>query len=60
LTAKRNPIDSRPFRSKAAILREEELEAKYRGVAIPGLAAALAAPRAEEEQARIRMTAGSR
>jgi hypothetical protein len=41
VTAK-NPIDRRPFRSKADQQNETVLESKYRGVAIPSVIAALA------------------
>lgn len=46
MNAKRNPIDHRPFRSKADHLQEKHLEAQYRGLAIPVLVAALT-PRQE-------------
>jgi hypothetical protein len=42
VTSKKNPIDRRPFRSKAEQLLEKQLEAHYRGLAIPELRAALA------------------
>ena len=41
MTARANPIDNRPFRSKAEHLLERNLEAQYRGVAIPQVVAAL-------------------
>jgi hypothetical protein len=41
--AHKKPIDQRPFRSKTEHLLEKSLEAQYRGLAIPGLVAALAA-----------------
>ena len=46
MTAKQNPIDRRPFRSKAEHLLEKHLEAQYRGLAIPEIVAALS-PRKE-------------
>ncbi len=46
MTAKQNPIDRRPFRSKAEHLLEKHLEAQYRGLAIPEILAALS-PRKE-------------
>ncbi len=42
MTSKQNPIDRRPFRSKAAHRLEKDLEAQYRGLAIPEIVAALA------------------
>jgi hypothetical protein len=36
-----NPIDRRPFRSKADHQTETRLESQYRGVAIPSVTAAL-------------------
>jgi hypothetical protein len=41
VTRHQQPIDKRPFRSKADQAREETLEAKYREVAIPDVVAAL-------------------
>jgi hypothetical protein len=52
VTAKKNPIDHRPFRSKAKHLLEEQLEAQYRGLAIPELVAALAASEERTDRAR--------
>jgi hypothetical protein len=55
VTAK-NPIDRRPFRSKADHQTETALENQYRGVAIPSVIAALelrkAATPAREGEAR--------
>jgi DNA-binding transcriptional MerR regulator len=42
VTARRNSIDHRPFRSKAEHRLEEQLEAQYRGLAIPEIVAVLA------------------
>ena len=42
MTARRNPIDHRPFRSKAEHRLEEQLKAQYRGLAIPEIVAVLA------------------
>jgi hypothetical protein len=42
VTARKNPIDHRPFRSKAEHRLEEQLEAQYRGLAIPEIVAVLA------------------
>jgi len=52
VTAKKNPIDHRPFRSKAEHLQEEQLEAQYRGLAIPELLAALAPHKERTDHAR--------
>ncbi len=42
MTSKQNPVDRRPFRSKAEHLLEKHLEAQYRGLAIPEIVAVLA------------------
>ena len=42
MTAHKKPIDHRPFRSKTEHLLEKNLEAQYRGLAIPEVVAALA------------------
>jgi len=52
VTAKKNPIDHRPFRSKAEHLLEEQLEAKYRGLAIPEVVAALVSRKERADQGR--------
>ena len=52
MTAKQNPVDRRPFRSKAEHLREKHLEAQYRGLAIPEIVAALAPSKERADQAR--------
>lgn len=52
MTTKKNPIDHRPFRSKAEHLLQEQLEAQYRGLAIPELLAALAARKERTDHAR--------
>ncbi len=52
VTTKTNPVDHRPFRSKAEHLREKQLEAQYRGLAIPELVAALASRNERAENAR--------
>jgi hypothetical protein len=51
----KNPIDRRPFRSKADHQTETNLESQYRGVAIPSVIAALELQKivaAAERQAR--------
>jgi len=52
VTAKQNPIDRRPFRSKAEHLLDKHLEAQYRGLAIPEIVAALATGKELSEQSR--------
>ena len=52
MTSKKNAIDRRPFRSKAERLLENQLEAHYRGLAIPELLAALASGNERADQAR--------
>ena len=56
MTAKKNPIDHRPFRSKAEHLQEEQLEARYRGLAIREILAALAPHKERTDHARTTKT----
>lgn len=46
IVTSKNPIDRRPFRSKAEQQTQTALEEQYRGVAIPQLVAVLAARKA--------------
>jgi hypothetical protein len=43
VTTRKNPIDLRPFQSRAELAMQQALEMKYRGVAIPCVVAALEA-----------------
>ncbi|WP_421724461.1 hypothetical protein [Bauldia sp.] len=45
MTLPKNPIDRRPFRSKAECQRSDALQNQYRNVAIPDVVATLRRPK---------------